>query len=36
MTPGLLATDGVLLSQSGKGIFAQELAGLMEREHPGL
>ena len=30
-TPGLLATDGVHLSQRGKRIFAQELAGLIER-----
>ena len=30
MAPGLLATDGVHLSQRGKRIFAQELAGLVE------
>ena len=30
-TPGLLATDGVHLSQRGKRIFAQELAGLIEK-----
>jgi len=29
--PGLLATDGVHLSQRGKRILAQELAGLIER-----
>ena len=29
MTPGLLATDRVHLSQRGKRIFAQELAGLI-------
>lgn len=31
MTPGLLVTDGVRLSQSGKRIFSQELEGLSER-----
>lgn len=29
-SPGLLVTDGVHLSQRGKGILAQELAGLIE------
>lgn len=29
-TQGLLATDGVQLSQRGKRIFFQELAGLIE------
>jgi len=31
MAPGLLATDRIHLSQRGKRIFAQELAGLTER-----
>jgi len=31
MAPGLLATDGVYLSQKGKRILAQELAGLIDR-----
>jgi len=31
MTPGLLMTDGVHLSQRGERIFVQELAGLIER-----
>jgi len=31
MAPGLLATDGVQLSQRGKRILAHELAGLIER-----
>jgi len=31
MAPGLLATDGVQLSQSGKRILAPELAGLIKR-----
>jgi len=30
MTPGLLTTDGVHLSQRGKRIFAQHSAGLLE------
>ncbi|KAK4829284.1 hypothetical protein QYF61_002676 [Mycteria americana] len=29
--PGLLASDGIHLSQRGKRIFAQELAGLIDR-----
>jgi len=35
MTPGLLATDGVHLSQMGKGSFVQELTGLTERHLKG-
>jgi len=31
MAPGLLETDGVHLSQKGKRILAQELAGLIDR-----
>ena len=31
VAPGLLATDGVHLSQKGKRILAQELAGLIHR-----
>jgi len=31
MAPGLLATDGVQLSQKGKRILAHELVGLIER-----
>jgi len=31
MAWGLLATDGVQLSQTGKRILAHELAGLMEK-----
>jgi len=31
MAPGLLATDGVHLSQKGKRILAQELAELIDR-----
>jgi len=30
MTPGLLATDGVHLSQRGQRIFAHELAGFIQ------
>ena len=29
--PGLLASDGIRLSQRGKRVFAQELAGLIGR-----
>ena len=31
MAPGLLASDGIHLSQKGKRVFAQELAGLIDR-----
>jgi len=31
MAPGLLATDGLHLSQKGKRILVQELAGLINR-----
>jgi len=31
MAPGLLARDGVQLSQKGKRILAYELVGLIER-----
>jgi len=31
MAPGLLAADGVQLSQRGKRILAHELAGFIER-----
>ena len=30
-TPGLLAPDGMCLSQRGKRIFAHELAGLIDK-----
>jgi len=29
--PGLLASDGLHLSQRGKRVFTQELAGLIDR-----
>jgi len=31
LTTGLLAPDGIHLSQRGKRVFAQELAGLIDR-----